>query len=82
MANNHLTTLPGNLFFELKLLFKIDLSGNDLFVLPPEIFYDNANIEIINLYNNKLETISEVLFNNTNLTRLDLRNNNLTKLKL
>ncbi|XP_064614180.1 toll-like receptor 4 [Liolophura sinensis] len=66
------TTRPFALLTDLE---DIDLSGNKLVEIHPELFHNNKNLRSINLANNKLRHLPAALFNIPRLRQLDLSYN-------
>lgn len=65
------------LFRDLRYLKKINLSGNDLLIIPKNIFKYNEDLVEIDLSDNKLQQVSFTLNQASELQRLLLNNNNI-----
>ncbi|XP_044005692.1 carboxypeptidase N subunit 2-like [Aphidius gifuensis] len=89
IGNNNLTSLPQNIFSELKSLRRLKLDTNKLTSLELNTFHNLYNLEILSISNNNLTTLpqgiideeeSNIFDDLVNLRVLDIHNNNLTDL--
>ena len=82
LQNNSLSRLEVSDFIELRFLYKLDLSFNQLESLDDERIFENLkSIEKINLSNNNLKSLNRNIFLNLyELKQLDLSQNLLTTL--
>ena len=69
-----------DLFTTFKNLRTVDLSENGLTRIPKNMFVENKNLRVINLFGNKLESISFVVDGLDKLQTLDLRRNRISLL--
>ncbi|XP_013194089.1 protein artichoke [Amyelois transitella] len=80
--NDHISTLPQNLFQNNQGLQSIDLRHIGLKALPVNLFTKTPNVEYIYLSHNNLQEITENTFKNLrNLTHLDLSYNNIVNIR-
>jgi Leucine rich repeat len=83
LAENLLTTLEAYFFNGVKALKKLDLSYNQIRILQLEVFKNLANLIILKLNNNLINTLAtysnEVISCCSTIEKLDLRNNSLVK---
>jgi len=80
LSNNAITMVADRALAGLKNLESLDLSGNKIVALPPEVFQDAADVlKHIRLQNNSIGVLASGLFANlTQLIALDLSRNELT----
>ncbi|XP_073991683.1 uncharacterized protein isoform X7 [Rhodnius prolixus] len=79
LANNSLVNLPAGVFKTQSFLKKIILDGNQLKIIPEELFFGLHDLEWLFLHNNQLKELNLKSWFMNNLTWLDLTGN---KLKL
>lgn len=68
-------------FWEIQPTTKMDLSNNDITTIP-SLIASLSNIVTLKLRNNKIESISQELFNCSSLTHLDLSGNCISQLDI
>lgn len=83
LSDNKLTAKSINCLSQAKSMLELDLSGNDLGKLEPEIFAEMTNLTFLNLSNTNIAPISANLFSHNKIIKiLDISNNNLNSLDL
>ena len=78
LANNNLTEIPGTIFTTLRNIKDLELSANQLTVLPDEIGQCSA-LETLAVVKNRLSALPDSLGNCKRLGRLDISKNHFTK---
>lgn len=73
-----ITNVDERMFKEFGSLIHLDLSNNQIKLLPDQIFRSTLSLESIKLNNNSLETIDDVVFAELKLKLLDLSCNRLS----
>ena len=81
LAENRLTRLAPALFQDMRSVIKLSLSGNPLKTLPSSLFRFQTNLQNLDLGYCQLEYISGIFSGLWNLRRLDLRGNELQRIK-
>ncbi|KCV70334.1 hypothetical protein H696_02661 [Fonticula alba] len=74
LSGHGLTALPESLF-SFSSIVSLDLSSNQLDTLPEQLFFSLSFLEILDVSNNKLTTISGAISNLVNLRHLFLHGN-------
>jgi hypothetical protein len=78
LADNKLTEFPGAVFSTLRNLKDLDLSSNQLTVLPEEIG-QCVKMETLAVLKNRLSALPDSLANCTRMARLEISHNRFTK---
>ncbi|XP_041374618.1 toll-like receptor 4 [Gigantopelta aegis] len=78
LKQNYLMENGTRLFQNLKHLTELDISHNDLSILPKDLFKKNSNIKVINLAGNKFQICSINTKDTPQLSILDLSDNSLS----
>ena len=78
LASNNLTEIPGTIFTVLRNIKDLELSANQLTVLPDEVGQCSL-LETLGVVRNKLSALPDSLANCRRMGRLDISKNHFTK---